>query len=63
VAGSFRSMVEFQVSKGLKRVLASLLLAGLALGCGGSQEKGVNSGLDRPVPAKKAPPGGDEKTK
>jgi hypothetical protein len=40
-----------------------LLLTGLIVGCGSSKDKGINKDLDRPIPAKKAAPGGDEKTK
>ncbi len=33
-------------------VLAGLLLAGTGLGCHGEQNKGINSGKDKPLPSK-----------
>jgi len=43
--------------------LLFLLLCCLIAGCGSSKDKGLNKDLDRPIPSKKAAPGGDEKTK
>ena len=40
-----------------------LLLTCLLVGCGSSKDKGINKDLDRPTPAKKPAPSGDEKTK
>ena len=43
--------------------LLFLLLCCLIAGCGSSKDKGINKDLDRPIPAKKPAPSGDEKTK
>jgi hypothetical protein len=50
------------VTKPARFAALLFLICGLVAGCGSSKDKGINKDLDRPIPAKKAAPGGDEKT-